>query len=558
MRTLTLLLVALLSIHLAFSTVTVTEEGPKAKPDIPHNLWPIPASYKTGTNTVAIKDPCNFSFNILNKDTNPQIPQLIALYRKYMFTRGCKTLPTTLSTPTVDLNSILTIYIKDVKEYLMNSETDESYNLYITNGVLALNASTYIGLVRGLETFSQLLTVTVSGSSFSYSIQSAPITITDSPRFPHRGVMVDTARHFIAKEKLFQVMDAMVSVKLNVFHWHISDSDSFPIYLPSRPTLSKYGAFSDSEVYSEQDVKDIVNYAILRGIRIVPEIDSPSHTGSLALDPAVHDKVFCADSIWYRGIPFGQLNPTLDEIYNIFADIFKDLKNYFPWDTIHLGCDEVFSRCWNVDQVNNWMKSHGIADYNALFNYYIKKIRPLVDSQQKNKVYWTNPDTLYLNFESDEILQWWGTTDQLAAGMTHYPKNRYILSNFNYLYLDCGAGNYFGNKSWCDPYHTWLDIYSFEPTKTLNAEQMKRVVGLEAALWSEINDGSSTLNKIFPRTNSMAERAWSPVSHDYQSNYAVFVRLDAWRRHIHHRGIDVVPLTSGYCEKHPDTCFLNS
>jgi len=202
------------------------------------------------------------------------------------------------------------------------------------------------------------------------------------------------------------------------------------------------------------------------------------------------------------------------------------------------------------------MKKNNIQDYNALFNYYLKRIRPLVD-QSKSRIYWSNPETSYLNFEKNEILQWWGQTSDLVASMNHYPNNRYILSNFNSLYLDCGAGNYFGNKSWCDPYHTWLDIYNFEPTKTLNAQQMTRIVGIEAALWSEINDSSSVVNKIFPRTSSLAEKSWSPVDHGYQSNYAVFVRLNHWRHHLASRGVFVQPITSGYCEKHPEMCFLD-
>jgi len=526
---------------------------------IPHNLWPIPAQYSTQNINITIGDPCNFSFTIYSNKTVPtQVSDLIDLYRGYMFkNRGvCSHVPSTAKTNTSGPNSILNIYIADVDKILMNTDTDESYTLNVQeSSPFTLNASTYVGFVRGLETFSQLLKYTAQANGgVTVEIPFTPISIADKPRFPHRGIMIDTSRHFIPKEKLFQVMDAMMSVKLNVFHWHITDSDSFPMYMPSHPKLSQFGAFSAEETYSQSDVEEIVNYAILRGIKIIPEVDAPSHTGSWALDPEFSNLVTCAQTIWYRGIPFGQLDPTLDGTYNLFADIYSDLKDYFPWDSLHLGSDEVFGRCWNTVAINLFMKLHNIADYNGLFNYFVQRARGLVD-QSRSRIYWTNPDTDFLNFNSSDILQWWGITSDLSSAMNHYPQNKYILSNYDYFYLDCGAGNYFGNKSWCDPFHTWLDMYTFEPTKTLNSEQIKRVLGLEVALWSELNDGSSLLNKIFPRTNSMAEKAWSPLDNGYSSNYTVFVRLNNWRKTISTRGIDVQPISAGYCEKHPEMCF---
>jgi len=548
-------IICLLFANLAFSEVTVTE---KAIPQIPHNLWPIPTQYAYQSTNITINDPCNFSFNVHTAVQIPQVSDFISLYRGYMFhNKGvCSHVPSTAETNTGDANSILNIYITDLSNILMNNGADESYTLSIQDGQLTLKAPTYLGFVRGMETFAQLLTYTPQpNGAITVGIPFTPINIIDQPRFTHRGIMIDTSRHFIPKEKLFQVMDAMVSVKLNVFHWHITDSDSFPIYIPSHPNLSKYGAFSEEETYTQKDVEDIVNYAILRGIKIIPEVDAPSHTGSWAFDPEFSSLLTCATSIWYRGIPFGQLDPTQDATYNLFADIFNDLKNYFPWDSLHLGSDEVFGRCWNTDPINAFMKQNKIADYDGLFNYFNDRARGRVDPS-RNRVYWTNPDTAFLNFHSDDVLQWWGATGDLSNAMNHYSKNRYILSNYDHFYLDCGAGNYFGNKSWCDPFHSWLDIYGFEPTKILNTEQISRVLGLEAVLFSEMNDASVILNKIFPRTLSLAEKAWSLDDNFFNSNYAVFVRQNAWRKYIASRGIEVQPISAGYCEKHPDMCFI--
>lgn len=156
----------------------------------------------------------------------------------------------------------------------------------------------------------------------------------------------------------------------------------------------------------------------------------------------------------------------------------------------------------------------------VFFNSFVQRARGQIDPK-RNRVYWTNPDTNFLTFQDDEILQWRGATTNLPNSMNHYSKNKYILSNYDHFYLDCGTGNYFGNKLWCDPFHTWLDMYSFEPTKILNDEQLSRVLGMEAILFSELNDASVILNKIFSRTISLAEKAWSMDDSFFNSNYSV-------------------------------------
>jgi hexosaminidase len=555
MKTISLLSLGLLLIatHVAFSATLPTLGV--APMQIPHMLWPIPAQYTVGTQNITINDPCNFSFNVQTPNQIPQIPELITLYKGYMFPATvCATLPNATTTDTADGNSILNVNIEDATQFLMNYGVNESYSLTIEDGSFTLNASTYLGFVRGIETFSQLLSYTTSGNTVTVGIPFTPVTIADEPRFPHRGVMVDTSRHFISKDMLFQVMDAMVSVKLNVFHWHITDSDSFPMYMPSHPNMNLYGAFSAEETYSQQDVRDIVNYAILRGIKITPEMDSPSHTGSWGNDPEFADLLYCATSIWYEGIPFGQLDPTLDATYNLVADLIKDIETYFPWDTIHLGADEVFDQCWEVASVESFMKTNNIANYNDLFNYYVSRQSKLV-SPQKTRVYWTNPATSFLQFQNNDVLQWWGTTSELTSSFPANPTNKYILSNSDYFYLDCGMGNYFGNPSWCDPFHTWADMYKFEPSSLLSSTQLASVLGMEVAMWGELDNDSVIINKIFPRTLSMAEKAWSPAQNQYDTTYSVFVRLNNWITRIQSRDIECQPISAGYCEKHPEMCF---
>jgi hexosaminidase len=262
----------------------------------------------------------------------------------------------------------------------------------------------------------------------------------------------------------------------------------------------------------------------------------------------------CTQSAWYTGIPVGQINPTLNSSYELVGDLLGDLATYFPWDLIHMGCDEVYSWCWNNTEIYDWMKEHDMSEFSDLFNYYVqtqKTVRP----KGKGSVYWTSPDTEFLEFTSDDIIQYWGNSTELEAHMDNYPKNRYILSNADALYFDCGYGNYFGASSWCLPYHTWLMVYQWEPSAWIEEGQMSQILGAEAAQWSELNDDSTVLNRIFPRAAALGERVWSPFNNVYNNTLSVFERLDAWRYRVMNRGIPNMPLSAGYCEKNPAMCF---
>mmetsp|Transcript_29899 Transcript_29899/g.27367 ORF Transcript_29899/g.27367 Transcript_29899/m.27367 type:complete len:140 (-) Transcript_29899:61-480(-) len=139
--------------------------------------------------------------------------------------------------------------------------------------------------------------------------------------------------------------------------------------------------------------------------------------------------------------------------------------------------------------------------------------------------------------------------------MDHYSESKVILSTYDTLYLDCGFGNYFGNDAWCNPMHTWRQIYYWEPTSFLNPDDVARVQGAEACQWSELNSDVSVMDRIFPRAASLAERIWSPLSNPYNDLLSVFERLNAWRDRANGRGSEIMPISAGYCEQHPDQCF---
>ena len=144
----------------------------------------------------------------------------------------------------------------------------------------SLNDNFFVGFLRGFETLSQLFVVQDDGS---YLVSGFPIIINDGPQFIWRSLMIDTARHYLDVDTIYRIIDAMLYIKLNVLHWHIVDEDAFPMVVPTVPELSQYGSVGG--LFTEADVTNVINYARSRGIRVVPEIDTPAHTDSWGRSP---------------------------------------------------------------------------------------------------------------------------------------------------------------------------------------------------------------------------------------------------------------------------------
>jgi hexosaminidase len=168
----------------------------------------------------------------------------------------------------------------------------EGYSLTVPGdgSAAGIKANSTLGLFRGLATFSQLFYYL---NDVIYTVE-APISITDSPVYPYRGFMLDTSRNYFPVSDILRTLDAMAMVKLTTFHWHMVDSQSFPLEVPEFPELSAKGAYGSSLVYSTNDVQNIVTYAAARGIDVLPEVDTPGHTAVIAESYPEH--IACADA----------------------------------------------------------------------------------------------------------------------------------------------------------------------------------------------------------------------------------------------------------------------
>ncbi|KAL4705344.1 hypothetical protein ACJJTC_006830 [Scirpophaga incertulas] len=317
-------------------------------------------------------------------------------------------------------------------------------------------AKSFFGLRNGLETLAQLF---IYDEIRDHLLIVRDVKITDKPVYPYRGLLLDTARNYYTVESIKNTIDAMASVKLNTFHWHITDSQSFPFESKRRPQLTKLGTLTPQKVYTKEIITDIVNYGLERGVRVLPEFDAPAHVGEGWQDT---DLTVCFKAEPWRNYcvepPCGQLNPTKDELYDYLEDIYTDMAEVFiTTDMFHMGGDEVSERCWNSSEsIQNFMVQNrwdlDSGSFLKLWNYFQKKAEERAYKAFGRKlplILWTSTLTNFNHIQNylkkeDYFIQVWTTgQDPQIKGLLE-KGYKLIISNYDALYLDCGFGAWIG------------------------------------------------------------------------------------------------------------------
>ncbi|KAG8922538.1 N-acetyl-glucosamine-6-phosphate deacetylase [Tulasnella sp. 418] len=234
-------------------------------------------------------------------------------------------------------------------------EREESYSLTIpADGTTAtLTANNTLGLFRGLTTFSQLF-YTAGATVYTYN---APIAIKDKAAFPHRGLLLDTARNYYPKADVLRTIDAMSWTKLNVLHWHIVDSQSFPLEVARYPELAKTGAYDPSSIYKISDIKEIVKYAGERGVDILLEIDTPGHTA--VVSKSHPEFIACNEKVpWTKYAnepPAGQLRLASKDVITFTSQLFASVLENLPGKYFSTGGDEINANCYTDCGGGGWV-----------------------------------------------------------------------------------------------------------------------------------------------------------------------------------------------------------
>jgi len=373
-------------------------------------------------------------------------------------------------------------------------DDDESYVLKVTNGHAKLEANTVVGALRGMETFLQLVQANGSNGSVGFAVPG--VEIHDQPRFRWRGLMIDSGRHFEPVAVIERTLDGMAAVKLNVFHWHLTEDQGFRIESRRFPKLQGMG--SDGLYYTQDEVREIVAYAAARGIRVVPEFDMPGHTTSwlvgypeLASAPGPYEvqRTF--------GVHDAAFDPTRESTYKFIDAFVNEMAALFPDAYMHVGGDESNGKQWrNNPVIQRFMKEHGIETTQALQTYFSQRVEKILEKHHKHMVGWD--EVLQPNLPKDVVVQSWRGTHYLADAARQ--GNQGILSAPYYLdQTDQDAAMMY----LADP---------ISAKEQLTPEQTGLVLGGEACMWGEHVVPRTIDSRIWPRAAAIAERLWSPAS----------------------------------------------
>ena len=399
----------------------------------------------------------------------------------------------------------LVVHCDHKSEAVQKLGEDESYALDVTPAAIHLNAPTPLGVMHGLETLAQMMTA--SGSGFVLPA----VKIDDRPRFPWRGLLLDTGRHWMPVEVVHRTLDGMAAVKMNVLHWHLSEDQGFRVESKKYPKLQEMG--SDGLFYTQDEVRDILAYARDRGIRVIPEFDMPGHTTAWFVgypELASGNGPYQIERKW--GIFDPAMDPTKDSTYDFVDGLDGEMAALFPDQYFHIGGDEVNGKQWDANpKIQEFMRSHGLKSNEELQAYFSRHLQEIVRKHGKIMVGWD--EILDPALPKEAVIQSWRGQDSLAdAARRGY---RGILSNGYYLDLMYSAGSHYLT----DPLAAGA--------ANLAPEEKARILGGEACMWSELVTPENIDGRIWPRAAAVAERLWSPAElRDLDSMYARLHAVD--------------------------------
>ncbi|GAA5879825.1 hypothetical protein JCM8547_005776 [Rhodosporidiobolus lusitaniae] len=431
------------------------------------------------------------------------------------------------------------------------------------DGITAtLFANSTLGLIRGLQTFTQLV-YTLPSSETRY-IPNAPIEISDAPAFPHRAFMLDTSRNFFPVDDIFRTLEAMASVKLSTLHWHATDSQSWPLFIPSFPNLTA-GAYSSAEVYSWHDVYRVQDYAAGLGIDIMLEIDMPGHTASIY--DTFPQYIACHEAApWSTHAnepPAGQLRLGDNATLAFAKDVVKSVTSLSSSQYFSTGGDEVNELCYMEDPVTGGVMNSTGASLDDLLMTFVSGLHETVRAAGKTPVVWEEMVLDHpMGLENDTVVLVWVSSDNIVK--VAEKGYRIIHAASDYFYLDCGHGGWVGNNvegnSWCDPFKTWQKMYSFDPLGNLTESQQSLVLGGQSLVWTEQTSPQNLDQVVWPRAAAAAEVFWTGgnLEDGKRDVKEALPRLHDWRYRAVARGINAAPLQPHWCALRPQLCNVDA
>lgn len=510
---------------------------------------PVQQIKKTGTFVL----PANVSVNARGVN-NPNVVQ--ALRQKLKVTGSSFSLFTGKAG-----SPVIILSLNEKQDAVLGSE---GYHLSVTPKNISINANKAAGLFYGLQTLFQLFPKEIESTSLVKNVKwEVPcIDITDYPRFGWRGLMFDVARHFFTKEDVKHYIDDMVRYKFNLLHLHLSDDEGWRIEIKSLPNLTKVGAWNVKKVgyfgtfsppapdeprdfggyYTQEDLKEIVQYAKDHFVNVLPEIDVPAHSlaaivsyPELSCTPEANTySVRSGEAImdWSHGAPpialvDNTLCPANDKVYVFLDKVLTEVAQIFPFEYIHLGGDEAPHNFWEKNpSVQALMKREGMAKIEEVQSYFTKKADSIVRSKGKKMIGWDEILEGSNLPSTTAVMSWRGMKGGIAAAQSGH---EVVMSPTDFAYID-----YMQGDAAIEPriYATLLlsKAYQFEPLP--NGVDPKYIKGGQANLWTEqVYNMRHAEYMTYPRALAISESLWSPKekkdwNHFYGKVQQQFKRMD--------------------------------
>ncbi|MCM1285151.1 MAG: beta-N-acetylhexosaminidase [Acetobacter sp.] len=458
---------------------------------------------------------------------------------------------------TVDKNADIVIKKADMP--------DEEYKLNVNKQGVEIFAGGEIGAYYALQSVRQL-------SENELGKNNVPCCeIYDKPRFEWRGLQLDEARHFFGKEVVKDILDMMFMMKLNVFHWHLTDDQGWRIEIKKYPLLTAYGSrrgythiggwrcqkiecVSHYGYYTQEDIAEIVSYANDRGIMVVPEIDFPAHSAAaIASYPwlacreieyhvpgyfgsVIPEKLF-KEKHWNRTLCIGK-----DRVRQFVLDVIDEVSELFPAPYFHIGGDEAPRDEWKkCPCCQNVMKNNGIASEDDLQGWFNNIVLEHLKSKGKRMIGW-NEILSAENLDKSAIAQYWTPKRDRKAEKYINSGGKMIMSNHQSFYFDMTYAQY-----------SLKDTYKYSPASFgVNEENIKNVLGVEGELWTEWIESRDKLElNYYPRIQALAEVAWSDDKNKDWNNF--LLRLDRFKKFFEYFNInyavDAVSMPKGLMKK---------
>jgi hexosaminidase len=415
----------------------------------------------------------------------------------------------------------------------------EMYKLEIKNQQIIIQAKTIRGFINGMQTLLQLLPLRPS------AIASLPAcSITDYPRFTYRGMHLDVVRHFFSTDYIKKYIDYLTFHKFNTFHWHLTDDQGWRIEILSYPKLNSIGSWRDSTLighfkdspivyqhqryggfYTREEVKEIISYAAIRGITIIPEIDIPGHSRAtitaypeVSTDPTARWGVAATWGMYNR--QNNVLAPT-PATFRFLQTVFNEIADLFPSEYIHLGGDECSKMWWKKSEATQaFMKKNGLKDEVALQTYFIEQVSNYLKQKNKKVIGWHEIMEGKLD-TSTIVMNWANDAKAIEAAGKGFAV---IMTPGKPYYFDHYQSKDVKDSLAIHGYNPLEAVYNYDPVPAAVVKKglAHKILGGQANVWTEYMGYSTKVDyMIFPRMTAVSESLWTTAA---QKDYTNFVR----------------------------------